>query len=53
MKNKLKLIAYLLVLIGWLMIDIGFLINYNDLIKFKKCYDNSFKYKWCEQYKNY
>lgn len=53
MKNNLKLIGWLLILIGWLLIGFGFLIDYNDLSKFKKCYDNSFKFKYCEKYINY
>jgi len=53
MKNRLKLIGYILILIGWILIGIGFLIEYDDLSKFKTCYDNSFKFKWCKKYINY
>ena len=30
-----------------------FIISYIGLNNFKKCYDNDFKYTWCEKYKNY
>ena len=53
MKNRLKLIGYIFILIGWTLIGIGFLIEYDDLYKFKKCYYNNFKLKYCEKYINY
>mgnify|MGYP003296286345 CR=1 FL=1 len=30
-----------------------FLVNYYDLYRFKKCYDNDFIMSYCQKYKNY
>lgn len=44
---------FVITLIAFLLLLLIFLINYYDLTKFKKCYDNNFNYPWCEKYKNY
>ena len=40
-------------LLGVALIILFFLINYYDLMRFRKCYDNDFKFHYCEKYKNY
>lgn len=30
-----------------------FIVDWYDLTRFKKCYDNDFKLGYCEKYKNY
>lgn len=36
-----------------LLIFILFSVSYFKLLRFKKCYDNSFKFNYCENYINY
>ena len=33
--------------------ELLFISSWYNLYKFRKCYDNNFKYAWCESYKNY
>ena len=40
-------------LLGVVLITLFFLINYYDLMRFRKCYDNDFKLSYCNRYKNY
>ena len=42
-----------IILIGFGVLILVFLINYYDLSRFKKCYDNDFKLSYCHKYKNY
>lgn len=35
------------------LIVLMFIISYYNLYRFKDCYDNSFKFPYCEKYKNY
>ena len=42
-----------IILIGFGLILLFFIINFYDLSKFKKCYDNDFNFHYCEKYKNY
>lgn len=42
-----------IILLGIVLIILFFLINYYDLIRFRKCYDNSFKLSYCNRYRNY
>ena len=47
-------IGYLvIVLIGFGMLLLAFIISYVNLSRFRNCYDNNFKYKYCVNYKNY
>lgn len=41
----------MLIIVGIMMLL--FIVSYYNLYRFKKCYDNNFSYKWCENYKNY
>ena len=41
----------MLTIVGIMMLL--FIVSYYNLYRFKKCYDNNFSYKWCENYKNY
>lgn len=45
-------LVLILLLLTTLMI-IGFLIEFYNLKQFKKCYNNNFKSKYCEKFKNY
>ena len=36
-----------------LLIFIVFTVSYIRLARFKNCYDNNFKFPYCEKYKNY
>lgn len=42
-----------IILLGMVLIILFFLINYYDLMRFRKCYDNDFKLNYCTRYKNY
>ena len=42
-----------IILFGFGFLILAFAVNYYDLIKFKKCYDNDFGLSYCEKYKNY
>lgn len=33
--------------------ELLFVVSWYNLHRFKQCYDNNFKYAWCENYKNY
>lgn len=33
--------------------ELLFVVSWYNLHRFKECYDNNFKYTWCENYKNY
>ena len=47
-------IGCLFILLGiCLIIFVIFTISYIRLARFKNCYDNSFKFHYCEKYKNY
>lgn len=35
------------------VLELLFVAGWYNLYKFRKCYDNNFKYAWCESYKNY
>ena len=45
-------ICYLIFLIIC-VICVWFIWNYYHLQRFKSCYDNDFKFHYCEKYKNY
>ena len=51
--NKKEMDRMFIILIGFGMLILVFLINYYDLSRFKKCYDNDFRLGYCEKYKNY
>ena len=38
---------------GFILIFISFIISYLQLNRFKYCYDNGFKFEYCEKYRNY
>lgn len=42
-----------LILAGFSLIILAFVLSYVDLYKFKKCYDNDFTLKYCEKYRTY
>ena len=42
-----------IILIGFSFIVIAFIYDYYNLKRFKKCYDNDFKYSYCTKYRNY
>lgn len=42
-----------IILLGMVLIILFFLINYYDLKRFRKCYDNDFSLSYCNRYKNY
>ena len=53
MKEK-ESIGYLLILFGGvILLILAFIISYFRLARFKNCYDNNFKFPYCEKYKNY
>lgn len=41
------------IILGVVLIILFFLINYYDLMRFRKCYDNSYTYDYCNKYINY
>lgn len=43
----------LLILLGFILIVIGFVIEFMNLYNFKRCYINDFEPKTCIKYKNY
>ena len=43
----------LVILVLFLLIVIGFIIEFINLYNFKRCYINDFESKTCIQYKNY
>ena len=43
----------LLMLLGFTLIVIGFIIEFINLYSFKRCYINDFEPKTCIKYKNY
>ena len=42
-----------LILVGFSIIMIAFIISYYNLSRFKRCYDNNFVFNYCSKYKNY
>lgn len=47
-------IGYIAILItGISLIILSFIYSYFKLTRFKNCYDNDFKFPYCEKYKNY
>lgn len=40
-------------LLGVTLIILFFLINYYDLMRFRKCYDNDFNLSYCTRYRDY
>ena len=42
-----------IVLCGFTLLIMAFVISYVKLARFKNCYDNNFKFPYCEKYKNY
>lgn len=42
-----------IILLGVVLIILFFLINYYDLMRFRKCYDNDFNLSYCTRYRNY
>lgn len=54
MEDNEERIGCLFMLIGFcLFIFLVFAISYFRLARFKNCYDNDFKFPYCEKYKNY
>ena len=46
--------GYFFILLGiCFIIFVIFTISYIRLARFKSCYDNDFKFHYCEKYKNY
>ena len=43
----------LLILLGFILIVIGFVIEFMNLYNFKRCYINDFEPKTCIKYKSY
>ena len=42
-----------LILAGFSLVMISFIISYYNLARFKNCYDNDFIFNYCSKYKNY
>jgi hypothetical protein len=42
-----------LILFGFSLILLGIVIDYFNLYRFKKCYENNFTMYYCEKYKTY
>lgn len=53
MDNESKEGCFLTLLGICFIIFVIFLVSYIRLARFKNCYDNSFKFHYCEKYKNY
>ena len=41
------------VLCAFMCVVMAFIGSYYDLLRFKKCYENNFRYNYCKQYRNY
>ena len=50
-EENIGCLFFMLFAVGFMMLL--FFVNYYNLYKFKKCYDNNFRYAYCENYKNY
>lgn len=47
-------LGYLFIILGAVSLLIAaFILSYIRLARFKSCYDNNFKFHYCEKYKNY
>lgn len=47
-------VGYLFIILSVaFIIEVLFIVNFYHLTRFKKCYDNSFKFPYCEKYQNY
>jgi len=54
MNDNNENIGYLfIILLGFTLLILSFIISYVRLARFKYCYDNNFKFNYCEKYKNY
>lgn len=54
MEEKNENIGYLfIILTGFSLVLFAFLLSYYDLYRFRKCYDNDFKFNYCQKYKKY
>lgn len=54
MNDNNENIGYLFILLGgFTLLILSFIISYVGLARFKYCYDNNFKFNYCEKYKNY
>ena len=51
--NEERIGCLFIILIIYCIIFIVFCYSCFRLTRFKKCYDNNFKYPYCEKYKNY
>ena len=51
--NEERIGCLFILLIVCFIIFIVFVFSYFRLARFKNCYDNNFKYPYCEKYKNY
>lgn len=49
--ENIGILIIILIVAGNIMLLLG--INYYQLTRFKKCYDNDFKLKYCYKYKDY
>ena len=53
MDQEEKIGCLFILLMICFIIFIVFVVFYIRLARFKNCYDNSFKFNYCEKYKNY
>lgn len=53
MDEKDETIIGIIIILIWIFISISFIISYLQLNRFKYCYDNKFKFDYCEKYRNY
>ena len=49
----LEVMLYMFLVIGVCLMGIAIIYNIIKMDRYKKCYDNNFKYNYCEKYKNY
>lgn len=53
MDQEEKIGCLFILLMICFIIFVIFVCSYFTLARFKHCYDNSFKFNYCERYKNY
>lgn len=51
--NNESLGILFIILLGFSIILLGFIISYINLYRFRSCYNKDFEGKICEKYKNY